>query len=107
MLTGTLPFGKLSGPEVVLAVFGGDKPRKPANALELGLCDEVWKLLEDCWQSDRAVRPSVTDVSSRVKVAASVHGTLSPVGGALSSPDDPESEVGRFGRSLPHSSGGI
>ena len=107
MLTGTLPFGKLPGPEVVFRVVGGDKPSKLANALELGFSDKLWRVLEDCWKSDRTVRPSVKDVSSRVKLAASVCGTLSPVGAAISQPDDPESEVGRFGRSLAHSSSDV
>ena len=80
MLTGTLPFGRIAGSEVVFKVVGGGKPSKPTDALELGLSDKVWELLEECWQSDRTARPSVKDVSSRVKVAASICGTLFPVG---------------------------
>ena len=101
VLTGTLPFGNITGPEVVFKVVGGGKPSKPANALELGLSDRVWKLLEDCWHNDRKRRPPVKDVSSRVKVAASVCGTLCSVGDVAKPVEDPDSEFTKFGRSLP------
>ena len=104
MLTGTLPFGKLPGPEVVFKVLGGGTPSKPTNALELGLSDKVWKLLEDCWQSDRKLRPSVIEVSSRVKTAASICGTLSSVGDVTQRQEDPDSDLFKFGRSPPRSS---
>ncbi|KAF9648265.1 kinase-like protein [Thelephora ganbajun] len=96
VLTGTLPFGKLSGSEVVFKVLGGDKPSKPANALELGLFDKVWKLLEGCWQTERTLRPSVKDVLGRIKAAASVCGTLSPVGGVPQRYEDPDSDFTKF-----------
>jgi len=102
VLTGTLPFGGLPGPEIVFKVLEGGKPLKPENASGLGLSEKVWKLLEDSWQSDRKLRPSVTDVSSRVKVAASVCGTLSSVGGVTQRQDDPDSDLFKFGRSLLH-----
>ena len=107
MLTGTLPFGKLTGPEVIIKVHGGGSPPRPAGAPELGLTDKVWELLEGCWKSDRMARPSVKDVLSRVKAAASICGTLSPVGGALPQLDDPESEINKFGRSFPHLSSDV
>lgn len=48
VLTGAQPFSKLSVAEVVFKVLGGGKLLKPANVLELGLSDNVWKLLEGC-----------------------------------------------------------
>jgi len=84
-------------------VLGGGKPSKPANALELGLSDQVWKLLDDCWQSDRRLRPSVKDVLNRVNAAASVCGTLSSVGGVTQRQEDPDSDLFKFGKSLSHS----
>jgi len=103
VLTGTPPFGKLPMPEVVSKVLEGERPTKPANALELGLSDEVWKLLEDCWQTQRELRPSVKDVLDRVKGAASVCGTLPPVESVPERYEDPESDFSKFGRSLSHS----
>jgi len=87
----------LSGPEVVFKVLVGERPSKPANALELGLSDEVWKLLEDCWKTDRFSRPSVRDVSDRVKRAASVCGILSSVRDAPQQYEDSDSDFGEFG----------
>lgn len=104
MLTGLSPFGNLSTSEVVFEVLGGGRPSRPANALELGLSDKVWKLLEDCWKTERALRPSVEDVSGRVKAAALVCGTLSSVKNIPKWYEDPESRLDKFGRSLPHSS---
>ena len=86
---------------MVFKVVGGGKPSKPANSLELGLSDKVWKLLEDCWQTQRTLRPSIKDVLTRVKTAASVCGMLCPVGGAPQRHEDPESDFNKFGKSFP------
>ena len=90
--------------EVVFKVLDGGKPSKRANALEFGLSERIWKLLEDCWQTERTCRPSVTDVSGRVKAVASICGTLSSVGGIPRRCEDPETDFTNFGRLLPHSS---
>ena len=103
VLVGTAPFGKLSGSEVVFKVLGGERPSKPANAPELGLSDEVWRLLEDCWRTERTLRPSIKDVLGRVRMGASVCGILSPVGGVTQRYEDPDSDFAKFGKSLPHS----
>ena len=107
VLTGAPPFGKLTTSEVVFKVVGGGKPSKPANALELGLSDRVWKLLEDCWQSERSLRPSVKDVLGRVKAAASVCGTLPSVKNIPKRYEDPESRLDKWGRSLSRSSSDV
>ena len=60
-------------------VLEGAKPSKPENALELGLSDKVWKLLEDCWETQRVLRPSVEGVLDRIGRAASACSTLRPV----------------------------
>ncbi|KAF9781244.1 hypothetical protein BJ322DRAFT_1111962 [Thelephora terrestris] len=96
VLTGTLPFGKRTGPEVMFQLLGGVRPSKPKNALELGLSDEVWKLLEDCWQTDRQLRPPVNDVLGHVRSAASACGTLPPVGGVARRDRDPASDFAKF-----------
>lgn len=99
MLTGTLPFGKQTETGVVVKVLSGERPPKPTNALELGLSDEVWKLLEDCWQTERKLRPLVKDVLACIKSAASACGTLSPVGAAQLH-EDPDSHFVRLGTHL-------
>ena len=101
VLTGKLPFGRISGSEVVFKVVGGGRPSKPEDALKLGLSDDVWELLEDCWKTDHTSRPSVEGVLARVKAAASACGVLSPVGGVPQRYEDPDSGFAKFGRSLP------
>jgi len=92
---------------VVITALKGGMPLKPANALELGLSDGVWKLLEDCWKTDHALRPPIKDVSARVKVAASVCGTLSSVGGVTQAYGGLELDSAKFGRSLSGLSGSV
>jgi len=81
-------------------VLVGERPSKPANALELGLSDRVWKLLEDCWQLNRTSRPPIGGVSNRVKGAASLCGILASVGGIPQRYEDPDSDFVKFGMSL-------
>ena len=63
----------------MLKVLGGDRPSKPGNAPDLGLSDDIWKMLEDCWEEKRELRPPVKHVLSRVKSAARTCGILSVV----------------------------
>ena len=102
------PFGKLSGSEVVFKVLAKGRPSKPANALEIGLSDNVWKLLEDSWQTERTLRPPIIEVLDRVRAAAAVCGTLSPVGDfAPQGYEAPQSTFYKFGKSHPHSSSDV
>jgi serine/threonine protein kinase len=94
VLTGTLPFGKQT--EVVFKVLRGERPSKPENALELGLCDKVWKMLEECWQEERELRPPVENVLGCIKSAASACGILSPVGGVTQRQEDLDSGFNKF-----------
>jgi len=96
VLTGTLPFGSLTSSEVVFKVLKNEKPSKPANALALGLTGKVWRLLEDCWQTDRTLRPSVKTVLDRVREAASICGVLPSLGSAVKRYEEPESELTKF-----------
>ena len=104
VLTGTLPFGKRPGWEVVFKVVEGTRPTKPENASQLGLSGKVWTLLEECWQTDRELRPSVRDVLGRVKSAASSCGTLPSVGYAAQRPEEPDSDLHDYCMSHPSSS---
>ena len=107
VLTGATPFGKQTGPEVVIKVLGGVRPPKPTNALDIGLSDKLWKLLEGCWETEHEDRPPVRDVLARVKSAASACGILSPVGGVVQRYEDPDSGFNKFGTSLSWSLGGV
>jgi hypothetical protein len=38
----------------------GGRPARPIHAVGLGLTDDVWQLIEECWQQDRGKRPSTS-----------------------------------------------
>jgi len=78
----------------------GERPSRPADAVQLGLVDEIWELLEDCWQTERTRRPSVKDVLSCVTAAAWVCGPLPSVGGIAHRHKNPESHF-NFGEPPP------
>ena len=107
VLTGTTPFGKQTGLEVVLEVFGGVRPSKPSDALGLGLSNEVWELLEGCWHTKHELRPLVKDVLICVRSAASACGILPPVCGVVQRYKDADLVFNKFGTSLSWSSSDI
>ena len=43
-------------------VFDGERPSRPPNREILGLSDEVWLLMENCWDRDPTVRPDITGI---------------------------------------------
>ena len=100
VLTGTLPLGNQSGPQLAFEVLKGVRPSKPVNVLELGLSNEVWELLEDSWKAEYKLRPPVENVLGRVKSSASVCSILPPVGNAAQQHGDPDSGFFKFGGPL-------
>ena len=86
---------------MVREVIKGVKPSKPASALSLGLSDEVWKLLEGCWETEGKRRPLAKDVLVCVEAAASICGTLPPVGGLVPLQEEPHTDVSKFGMPPP------
>jgi hypothetical protein len=101
VLTGMTPFGKLTGPEVVFKVLGGERPSKPQDALNLGFSDEVWRLVEGCWQTEPEDRPTVKSVLLCLRSAALASKILSPVGGVVRHRyEEPDSGFNKFGTPL-------
>ena len=45
-----------------MKITGGERPIRPQEAQELGLTDLVWEMAVRCWEKDRALRPTVTEV---------------------------------------------
>ena len=52
-------------------VFGGRRPPRPQNREILGLSEDVWMLVERCWDGDPAVRPLTADTLSFLETASS------------------------------------
>ena len=51
-------------------VLDGERPSRPPNREILGLSDEVWLLMGNCWDGDPTVRPHITDILSSFEVAS-------------------------------------
>ena len=68
-MTGEHPFSHIKRTsEVLIRMQQGDRPRRPTDPeiVARGLDDNLWRLLEQCWQEDPAVRPKIEEVLSRL-----------------------------------------
>ncbi|GLB42831.1 putative protein with domain-containing protein [Lyophyllum shimeji] len=57
---GHMPFVHVRDQAVVLKVTKGERPGRPSA--ESGLTDEIWSLMQDCWETTPAKRPTVDQV---------------------------------------------
>ena len=62
VFTGKIPFEGQKNEAVVLRISQGGRPEMPKNAQEIGLTDEMWKLLESCWLQNPKKRPTMEEV---------------------------------------------
>jgi hypothetical protein len=68
-LCGKPPYWELES-NVVLAIIEGRKPKKPAEAIDLGFTHGLWWIVDCCWLWNRDMRPDVGKVLSRLTDAA-------------------------------------
>jgi hypothetical protein len=62
-LCGHYPYVEIqSDIAVIRAITGGTRPEKPEGAKGLGFTDELWRIVELCWQEDRNARPYVEEI---------------------------------------------
>lgn len=62
IFSGEIPYVDILRPTNVRAkIVNGDRPSRP-NATDIGLSDEVWKLIERCWDQHWGNRPSMLSV---------------------------------------------
>lgn len=68
MFTDEVPWGNMRDGNVIMEVCFFDKrpPRPSEPAMERGLHDEMWKLMEDCWKKYPVDRPEMTTVVHRL-----------------------------------------
>ncbi|KAJ7213152.1 hypothetical protein GGX14DRAFT_446459 [Mycena pura] len=63
ILTGTLPFKELiKDVAVMFQVMHGHRPKRTSS-----IVDDVWSLMEDCWQEDPQKRPSAEQIVFRLR----------------------------------------
>ena len=65
VFTGKVPFEEQRNDEVVLHIWRGGRPEKPDTAHAVGLTDEMWEFIKNCWQQDPNRRPTVVEVVRR------------------------------------------
>ena len=65
VFTGKIPFDKQKNEAVVASILRGSRPEMPKDAHAVGLTDEMWKLLQRCWQQDPDKRPTMEEVVRR------------------------------------------
>lgn len=64
-MTGKQPFHYVKRPtEVLVKVRAGERPQRPTEpeAVERGLDDKLWNLLQRCWAQKPENRPTIEDV---------------------------------------------
>lgn len=71
MLTGTSPFAKRGKTELACkVVLENERPQKPRDSGKLGFTNNVWEILQRCWDKNPSARPSIDIVSAYLKQAA-------------------------------------
>jgi len=65
VFTGKIPFEDQKNEAVVLRISRGGRPEMPGDAQAVGLTDEMWKVLESCWQQNPKRRPTMEEVVRR------------------------------------------
>ncbi|EIN07908.1 kinase-like protein, partial [Punctularia strigosozonata HHB-11173 SS5] len=64
---GRIPFHEIRVDYVVvLKIKDGVRPPRPADTTGLGLDDEMWGLIQDCWTADPSQRPTMSRVLARL-----------------------------------------
>ena len=65
VFTGKIPFKEHKNEAVVLRISQGGRPEMPENAQAVGLTNDMWRVLEDCWQQNPKKRPTMEEVAKR------------------------------------------
>ncbi|KAK7027408.1 hypothetical protein VNI00_015244 [Paramarasmius palmivorus] len=69
VVTGLTPFFRLKrDPAIAIAVVKGERPSKP----DFNIRDELWSLMNQCWQAEPASRLTVEDLLQRLLVLGDI-----------------------------------
>lgn len=71
VLTGAPPWTGLRPEAILYKVVNGDRPERPPNSHNIGLRDNVWNLLRECWLQSAVHRPQVSVVVKFLNEASS------------------------------------
>jgi hypothetical protein len=65
------PFAGRGRREVACRVaLEGERPQRPRDSEKLGFSDQVWEVLQKCWEKTPTARPPIDVVSACLKRAA-------------------------------------
>ncbi|KAF9643108.1 kinase-like protein [Thelephora ganbajun] len=78
VLTGELPFRRIRQTELRYSVVTGLRPDKPENASAIGFSDSLWGFVQRCWDSNRDLRPKVSEVVTYLEAATTNRYGLMP-----------------------------
>ncbi|KAL0057415.1 hypothetical protein AAF712_015942 [Marasmius tenuissimus] len=70
LLTHNQPFAQFKHPpEVVLSVANGRNPKRPTDLKikETELDDDLWTLMEECWNCTASARPGIDEVLEKLE----------------------------------------
>ncbi|KAJ7184990.1 kinase-like domain-containing protein, partial [Mycena filopes] len=66
VLTGNAPFYEVKERAVMLRILGGARPSRPASCTGTSKLDTLWKLLQDCWETEAQKRPTAPAIVKRL-----------------------------------------
>lgn len=97
VLTGILPYGGTQDAMLVVRIVGGERPPRPQNAPWLR--DEIWMMIEDCWNANREKRWNIDDVHEKLSAPSPGDitggerevGTAIPISSFIEHPPPPSS----------------
>jgi hypothetical protein len=67
VFSGSFPFGGLRNEASILRIKSGDRPHRPKNGSDLGLTEDLWKMMKECWE-DRDRRWGISRIVSTLKL---------------------------------------
>lgn len=59
VFTGTVPFSNHSSVTAVMTIIQGGRPQRPTHPT---FTENLWSLMQRCWDQDPHLRPQVTEV---------------------------------------------
>ncbi|KAJ7882056.1 kinase-like domain-containing protein [Mycena olivaceomarginata] len=95
LFTGKLPFPELPTDGAVIdAVIKGRRPSQPASCSGTAALDDLWKVLQHCWEEQPERRPTCGQIVERLT------GTVIQATATQSTPDWDHTSTSRFRRSF-------
>ena len=61
VFTGEVPFGEEGNINITVGIPKNKRPDRPTGA-QVGLTNEMWSIIERCWDNDPGRRPPIRDV---------------------------------------------